>query len=200
MHRISFILVLSLLSCISFGQYSWKLQKNKNGIKIYLSETPNSDLKAIKAECEFAGNYSKLISIVSDVSQFNSWVYNSKNCRILKQISPNDFIYYTETYLPWPISNRDAIIHMQIKTDSLPRLLTITGSSEPALVPGVPDIIRVIQYKAYWKITMPTDKTIHIDYIAEINPGGNIPAWIINSFSDKGPFETFNSLSEKLKK
>ena len=41
--------------------------------------------------------------------------------------------------------------------------------------------------------------SIHI-YIFEIDPGGSVPAWFVNMFADKGPYETFKQLAETLKK
>jgi hypothetical protein len=183
----------------TFAQYNWTLQKNKNDIKVFSSEMQNSQFKAIKVECTLAGNYSKLISILSDVSQFSKWIYNTKSARMLHQNTPVDFLYYTEFQLPWPMSNRDAIIHLKIRTDSLPRLLTITGKSEPTFISEVKDKVRVINYKSNWRVTMPTNKTIQIVYMLEFNPAGSIPPWISNSFSEKGPFETFSKLADKLK-
>jgi hypothetical protein len=37
-------------------------------------------------------------------------------------------------------------------------------------------------------------------YTFETDPGGNVPAWLVNSFADKGPFESFKKLGELLKK
>jgi hypothetical protein len=132
------------------------------------------------------------------VSQFSEWIYNSKASKLLQQITPLDFIYYTETHIPWPLSNRDAVIHLRIKTDSLPRVLAIAGSGEPDRVPKISSKVRVPFYKANWKVTMPTDKTIKINYVVELDPGGNVPAWIVNMFADKGPYETFSKLAKKL--
>jgi hypothetical protein len=36
-------------------------------------------------------------------------------------------------------------------------------------------------------------------YIFEIDPGGSTPAWLVNMFADKGPYETFKQLGEALK-
>jgi hypothetical protein len=47
---------------------------------------------------------------------------------------------------------------------------------------------------------MPTQQTVHINYILEADPGGDIPAWLSNEFVDKGPFETFKKLGEILGK
>jgi hypothetical protein len=189
-----------LITSPVFGQYNWKLEKDKNGIKVYSSEMPNSAFKAVKVECTLTGSYTKLVSILTKVSLFSKWIYNTKYSKTVRQTTPLDFVYYSETSLPWPLSNRDAVIHLRIKTDSLPRFLTITGSDIPGLIPEIPGKVRVSQYSASWKVTMPTAKTIKIYYILELNPGGSIPAWVANSFADKGPFETFSNLADLLKK
>jgi hypothetical protein len=199
MLRLFFILQFCLLLNPCPAQYDWKLEKQEDGISIYLSDLPGKSFKAIKVECVLTGTYAKLVALLTNVSQFNKWIYNNKISSILKQINPLDFIYYSETHMPWPLSNRDAIIHMQIKTDSLPKFLAINGRDEPDFFPKIPGMVRVPDYKANWKVTMPTAKTIQIVYMLEIDPGGSIPAWLANSFADKGPFETFSNLAERLK-
>ncbi len=117
----------------------------------------------------------------------------------MKQNSPLDFIYYTETQMPWPLSNRDVIINMKIQTDSLPKFLLIHGNALPDLIPVIPMRVGVQKFSSSWKITMPTTSSIHIDYIVELDPGGSIPGWAANMFADKGPFGSFSNLGEKLK-
>ncbi len=200
MLRSLLVLFLCILLNPCLAQYKWELEKEKDGIRVYLSDAPGSEYKAVKVECTLTGTYAKLVALLTNVPQFSKWIYNTKNSRILKENTPLDFIYYSETHMPWPLSNRDVIIHMRIKTDSLPRCLIISGTGEPELLPQIPSIVRVTQYKASWKVTMPTPKTIQISYILELDPGGNIPAWIANSFADKGPLGTFSNLAERLKK
>ena len=101
--------------------------------------------------------------------------------------------------MPWPLTNRDAVIHFKISTDSLPKYMIITGRSEPGLVPQTPGIVRVEHYVADWKVTQASNKTLHINYQVEVDPEGNIPGWIANMFVEKGPFETFSNLAKKLK-
>ena len=200
MIRLIIVFVLFTFTSSSSAQYVWKLEKQKNGISVYLSDVAGSGFKAVKVECTLTGTYAKLVGLLTNVSQFSNWIYKNKTSRLLKQNNPLDYIYYSETHMPWPLSNRDAIIHMKIKTDSLPRFLSISGSGEPGLLPKISSKVRVEHYKASWKVTMPTRNTIQISYLLEIDPGGSIPAWIANSFADKGPYETFMNIAEQLKK
>ena len=57
---------------------NWKLDKNKDGIKVYLAENPKSKFKSIKVECTLAGTYDKLIAILTDIDHLKNWVYNTK--------------------------------------------------------------------------------------------------------------------------
>ncbi len=198
--RLTLLVVCSLCLNPCPAQYNWKLEKQKNGISVYLSDVAGSNFKAVKVESTFTGTYARLISILTTVSQFSNWIYNNKFSNVLKQNTPLDFIYYTEIHLPWPLSNRDAVIHMRVKTDSLPKFLTITGTGEPSFVPRIFGRVRITHYKSSWRVTMPTAKTIRISYLLEVDPGGSIPAWIANSFADKGPYGTFMNLAEQLKK
>ena len=198
MIRFAFLLLFILSAGTGFGQYNWKLEKEKNGIKVYMSDIANSVFKALKVECTIAGNYSKLISVLTNVSGFSDWIYNTKTANLVQQITPMDFIYYSETHLPWPLYNRDAVIRMKIRTDSLPRLLIITGSSESARVAKMTGKVRVSHYEAHWRVTMPTTNTIRIHYILEVDPGGSIPGWVANMFAEKGPYGTFSKLASQL--
>lgn len=196
------IILFSFLctACCGNAQYTWKLEKSKDGINVYTSEVSGSSFKAVKVECTLTGTFAKLISILTNVSGFKKWIYNNKRSEVLKKFSPNDFIYYSETSMPFPFSNRDVIIRMQIKTDSLPKFLTINGSHQKDILPEIPGRERIPHYKANWKVTMPTSNTLQILYILEVDPGGSLPAWLANSFADKGPFGTFSNLAEELKK
>lgn len=200
MLRILTVLIIFTFSKSCAAQYNWKLEKQKNGISVYLSDIDGSKFKAVKVECTLPGTYAKLIGILTNVSDFSNWIYKNKTSKLMKQNSSLDFIYYTETHMPWPLSNRDAVIHLQIKTDSLPKFLTITGKGEPDLISRFSSKVRVPHYRSTWKVTMPTSKTLQISYYLEIDPGGSIPAWIANTFAEKGPYETFSNIADQLKK
>jgi len=197
--KFSGLLFCSAFAFVASGQYDWKLSKEKDGIKVFQSETKNSDYKSIKVECTLEGNYDKLIAILNDVSHHKDWVYNNKTSSIIKKVGPYEFYYYTEAHLPWPMSNRDAIVHLTMYKDSLNRFLKITSIGVPDYIPEKNGKVRVPRSIVNWYVTMPTAKTISIIYTFEAEPGGNIPSWIANAFADKGPLESFKKLGELLK-
>jgi hypothetical protein len=126
-------------------------------------------------------------------------VYSNKSSYLLKRNSAYDFIYYAETTIPWPMSNRDAVIHLKITKDSLNRFVSIIGYGEPKYIAEKEGKVRVPRTSISWYVTMPTSKTISIVYILDTDPGGSLPSWLANMFADKGPFESFKKLGLLMK-
>jgi hypothetical protein len=145
------------------------------------------------------GTFDKLISILNDVPHHKDWVYNNQQAYILKKISSYEYYYYSETYLPWPLSNRDEVAHVKINVDSLNHFLEVTETGEPNFIPEKNGIVRVPKCKINWHVTMPSTNTLHIVYTIDVEPGGTVPAWLVNTFADKGPYQSFKKLSELLR-
>ena len=150
-------------------------------------------------ECTLDGNYDKLISIITNVAHYKDWVYNNKTTELLKTTNPSEFYYYTETSLPWPMSNRDAVVHTTITRDRNDAFLKINSVNHTGLVSEKSNRVRVAHSNINWHVTAPSPGTIHIVYTFEADPGGSIPAWLVNSFADKGSLESFKKLVQLLK-
>lgn len=192
------------LACVSisigFSQANWELSKNKDGIQVYQRDSKTSDFKSIKVECTLEGNFDKLIAIISNVAHYKDWVYNNKAASLLKRISAYEFYYYTEAYLPWPLDNRDAVMHTRITKDSLNRFLKINSVAVPKYIAQKEGKVRIMRSDINWYVTRISSNSMRIIYTFETDPGGSVPAWLVNSFADKGPYESFKKLGELLKK
>lgn len=180
------------------AQKDWDLVNNENWIKIYKSDMSNSSYKRIKVECTVDGTLDKLVRILNDVNNHKNWIYNTKQAYILKRVSANEYYYYTETTLPWPMQNRDAVVHIKFQRDN--QTLNITAAGEPNYLPEVSGKVRVPRSANTWQVTAPSPNKLHIVYIFEAEPGGHLPPWLVNTFVNKGPYESFRKLAELLKK
>lgn len=199
MLRIVTIVSLHLIPILALAQYDWELEKSKDDINVYSSKVEGSAFRATKVECVLDGDYDKLISVISDVEGMTDWVYKSSSCEVLETYGPLDFLYAVITDMPWPMTDRESVIHLRFDTARLPEAMTIIGTEAADPTPPTEGLERVSNYKAIWNVTMPEADKISIEYILELDPGGGIPPWMANIMVEKGPYETFNGLSEKLK-
>jgi hypothetical protein len=188
-----------LLCLFCKGQDDWKLKQDKDGIEIYTRPLENSHLKGIKVKCALPVTLSQLVTVIMDVNTAVEWVYSTKSSSLLKKISPSELFYYSEVSLPWPINNRDFVAHLKVSQDPHSKVVTIDGPVVPNYIPEKKDIIRVKSSYGKWVLT-PQKNNVKIEYTLETDPGGSLPAWLVNLFVAKGPHETFVKLKQQLQK
>jgi len=185
---------------IAQAQDDWKLKTDKDGIKIFSRNVADSRINTVKVVCDLSASLTQLIAVLLDIKTSDQWQYNTKNFTLIKQGSPADLYYYAEVSFPWPTSNRDFATHLTVTQDARSKTVTVDALNIPDLVPVKPNLVRIPKSTARWTIIQAQKNLLHIEYILQVDPGGTVPAWLINLVSFKGPFETFKSLRLQLKK
>jgi len=187
-----------LLTGSVFAQKIWVLRKDKEGIKISTRQSDRSKFNDIKVEMDLPGTIFQLAAILTDVDNYAQWVYSTSKSILIKKITPNKLVYYSEFNAPWPAMNRDLYAVMEITTDSIYHLLKVISVGEQNYQPPKIDFVRIPFSKGLWNITTVSENVIHLIYVVELDPGGSVPAWIVNIFSTKAPLETFKNLKNKM--
>lgn len=194
-----FLFLIAFVSAISaVAQGKWELKKNENGIEVYTRKAAAGNLKELRVTCELDATKAQLINTLLDIPDYNDWVYSNKKSVVLKTLTPQRVIYYTQSHLPWPIKDRDLVIELDINPTA--DILNIQAKSLPAYVPKTNDFIRVPYSLATWKVTQAPNNKLKVDYTFSVDPGGSIPAWIVNATMAIGPYNSFVKLREVLKK
>ena len=193
-----FILSILVL-CLShaFGQGKWELKKDQDGIQIFTRKAAKGNIKELRVLCELDATKAQLINTLQNINDYNSWVYSNKKSTILKTISPQNIIYYTQSHLPWPIRDRDLIVELNITPT--PEVLNVQAKSIPDYMPKDVNYIRVPYSMAVWKVTQAPDNKLKVDYTFSIDPGGSIPSWLVNATLTIGPYNSFVKLRQMLK-
>jgi hypothetical protein len=116
----------------------------------------------------------------------------------MRKVSENEVIYYSEIGTPWPATNRDFYADMKVNYNLAARSLNIVSMGMKDYQPEKKDLVRIPWSRGLWTVTTETGNRIHIQYILQADPGGSIPAWILNTFATKAPMETFSNLKRKM--
>jgi hypothetical protein len=200
MMKFLLVLFITLSFAHSFsGPGVWIVTKEQDGIKMYGRHSEYSKFDDIKVETDFTGNAAQLISILEDIPKYTEWAYATKSSVLIKKINSNEFIYYSEIAVPWPAADRDFYAYCKIIPDHNSRSFKFIAESIKDYAPEKKNIVRIPLSKGSWNITTVSDKLIHVEYTLELDPGGTVPAWLLNLFSTKGPMETFANLKQKMK-
>jgi hypothetical protein len=182
------------------AQSAWRLKRDQNGIKIYMRDSEHSSFNEIKVEMMIQAKPSALAALLLDVPNHAKWVYNVRSATVLKRISAEECFFYEDINSPFPATDRDLVVHFKISQDSITKVVTVSAIDVPDYIPPKKNIVRVPVSNETWKVTPVANDKLRIEYFLQIDPGGSIPAWLINNFAEKGPYESFRHLQEQVDK
>lgn len=180
------------------AQTDCSLRKDSQGIKVYSCNIEGSKVKRVRAVFELEADFNQIVAAIYDVPSYTTWQYHMISSKLIDH-GMNELTYYSVISAPWPVSNRDMIVNLKFKYDSIARILEITGNGVPTKLPAVEDKVRVPYFKAKWTIQKITNGKLQVEYNLDVDIGGSIPAWLMNMAQAEGPFETFNNLKDRLK-
>jgi hypothetical protein len=195
------ILFAFLLINLSFtNSKNWELKKSSNGIFVYTRYGSESDIKEVKCITNFHSSLKNLVCFIKDISAHPNYIYKCKMSFILKNVNDSELYYYHETSTPWPVANRYGVIYYKITQNNITKVVTIKSNGVLGMYPNQKDLVEVPSLNATWTFTPKSDGTVDGEYYLYLNPGGNIPSWLINLFVVDGPFITITKMKELLQK
>lgn len=194
-YKLSFFVLFPILS---FAQKNCQLKLDKDSIQVYTCDPENSKYKVIQSKFYLNAYQRQLKAMLLDIDHLGEWQDQTVSAKLLKKVSENEIIYHTEVKAP-VVDNRDFVIRLTIQQISAHEM-KVTLVSIPDYIPKVKNVVRVPMSKAVWVVKEVKPRRLSIHYSLEIDLGGTLPAWVINSLSHKAPYQTFTSMKAKIGK
>ena len=194
----SIILVIFSLTFLSGS--NWKLEKDKNGIKVLTHIPEDSELKEIRMTSTADASLTQAVAVLMDIEGYSNWIYNCESAKLVKHLKENEVIYYSVTKAPWPILDRDLVVYNKIYQHHETKAVFSQSKSNPKLLPNIPGRIRIVDLYGLWKFTPKGKNKIEIEYYIKVDPAGKLPAWVVNMFIANGPYQTMVKYKEQLQK
>lgn len=196
--RILFLLLFC--SVASQAQDKWELRIDQDSIRVYTAHTEESKIKVIRADFTIRASREELVRELLRADRYVEWQYNAERCEVIEVVSDDEIVYYCEVSAPWPVSNRDLVIRLKVVNNTGPRSFRITTVNDPKPYPGPKDVVRVPMSRGEWHVTEVGPRMLKVYYTMRIDPGGNIPAWLVNLVAAQAPYQTFRNLKQRLER
>ena len=189
-----------LLICPALGlaQTEWKLVKDEQRIQIYVKGIAGSNLKELKTIAQFDCSMDALLSLLADIPAQPKHQFACMFSQRIHTKTNYEQHFYQQLDMPWPISNRDGIFRQNINPKSTCNLMLIETNSEKELMPVNPNFVRVPSLHSTWVIKKVGENKLVGEYTIKVDPGGMVPAWLVNLFIDKAPFESVKKMRQLL--
>lgn len=174
----------------------WRLRRSEDGIRIYVRDVEGSAFHAYRGEMTIDARLQTLAAVLDDVERSGEWLHYTEEGVLVERIDRETAVVSLLTDLPWPASDRDSVTLNRLSQD--PETLTVRYSfeSRPEALPEREDYIRIQDIRGYWELTPREDGSVDIVFTTSSDPGGTVPAWLINLVITEQPFNSLQNLRE----
>ncbi len=192
---VSIFLVLPVTSGSIYGS-DWELVKKNDGIQVFKRDVIDSAIDEFKAVTFINTSVEIINEVLLDVSAQSEWMAFNKDVSLIKR-DEYGFIFYHALDMPWPVANRDVVIKTTMFSDLLNGVyLSYFSAVDDLSVPASSYNIRIKQMKGKWYFKRVSKNLTYFICQMHIEPGGRIPSFIINKFSENIAFSNIKALKK----
>jgi len=196
MSKTMLLFIICLGSLQAYCQENWKQATEQDGIKVYLKNAENTDLKMLKVTCELPASQDAVLALLLDIPASEKWIPQTKSWHYVQRLPVTDFYYYSELRMPWPVSNRDYVVHMRTSQHPTSKVVTLDANAVGGYVPEKGGVVRIKMSIVKWVLTPLPGGSTQLVYELFTNPGGSIPVWVVNYFAKQAAIDIIKKMRE----
>jgi hypothetical protein len=191
--------LIAVLICLLHGSElqstpGWELKRERNGIIIYTREATDSDLKEYRAYAVIGCPLEDVFEFALDLEHRPQWVNHCTGLEIIDTVAGR-VRYHTSYDLPWPLPDRDLVVEMEVLEKDSNAVHLLTRSIDLAY-PVPEGVVRMPRYRE--EVFYERLDAGHTNYRIEgfADPGGKVPAWVVNMFLVDGIYDSVIRIRE----
>ena len=192
----AFIVALCLIPNAFAHTQGWELKRDREGVAIYTRESPDSPLKEYRVTAVYNYPLEALFAESTDLLSRPEWVIRCSGVEIIDTVDGR-IRYHTSYDLPWPFQDRDLVVELEVISSGPEEahLLTRSIGLDYPLKEGV---IRMPGYREEVFFEKIDDRRTRFRSEGFADPGGTVPAWLVNLFLVDGIYDTVIRTRERL--
>ncbi len=200
MQYLSLLLILIITApYILHADEEWQLKLEENDIQVFNRPLTDSDFREVKGTTRIKESLSTVVALLNDVDNNEKWVPRSGGATIIEAVSEVENYVRGILYAPWPFRDRDCIVHFHLVQDENTNRVTIKMTGVPDYRPEERNYVRIPRLNGAWILEPEENGYIKIIYRIHTDPGGNVPAWIVNAFTARTVYRTILNMKLLLK-
>jgi len=191
----SIFILVGLCFQVVNGQVEWNLTEEKENIKMYTRKLEGSKFEQVRLTTTINSSLSEIVAILEDVENQKKWMYATKKSELLNTKQSEDhFNYYLVMDMPFPAKDRDVVINYKRIQDPSTKVVTTKSKAINGILKEKSKLARITDFTSTYTLSPISNNKVQVEYFLQANPGGNLPAWMVNLFTTKGPYESMLSL------
>ena len=201
---LAFLLVaaVSTYNPLEAEEEKWHLAYETDGIDVYRRVTGGSEYLEFKAVGNLRGIMSEYVSAILDTDEHPDWAPRCLEAQNVEKINDREFIIYAVYAGVWPTADRDYAARISIVSG--PDIPTVRVDVErvelPSTLSVATDRVHIPHMKSCWIFEQISQDFTRVELRAHVDPGGWIPAWLVNLGYNKVPYQFLQNLEAQVAK
>lgn len=181
------------------GDDGWQLTSDHDGIQVYTRQPADSRLKAFRGVTTITLDdpYAP-VAVVNDYANVPRWLHFVTSVQEIGRRGPLDRDLIFQVDLPWPVSDREALVRARAWNPAGTFDTVIRFSNAPALLPPNGDIVRFPELDARFDFHWAGGNRLVLTYELVADPGGYLPGWLVNLVLRDAPRVTLERFTKAL--
>lgn len=173
----------------------WKLVSRNDGIMIYMAQLPDERLKTFRGVTTMQiDDFSAIAAFMDDYQFVASWMHMVSTVDGISRTSPDNRLVYVTTRLPWPVSDRDVVLHVGINQDPATYAVRLPFHDVKNIRPPEDGYVRMPQMSGFYLFKPLAPGQVEVTLQVIVDPGGYIPGWIANLIMRDIPYYSLKRL------
>lgn len=189
-----------ILSSAAYATNHWQLSKKESGIQVYVLDSTTSAVDSFKGVVTIPASLSALVELLDDTKIYTRLLHDCKSAQVVKVVGTNQAYKYIVTNMPWPVKDRDMIVHSVLTQNLKTKQVVINMKAAPKLVALKANRVRIQNMTGRWILTPVGKGMTKVVYEMNVDPAGSLPKWLVNTLSVDIPYFTLNNLRELVQK
>lgn len=191
-------IVLVVISCsVLHAQEDWVLSSDGNDIKTYYRESAESDIKELKIITSIEAPAILVFELLNDIDLYDDWVYRTSEAKLVQHYNKRSLQYYAVVDFPWPFDDREMYIKSSYTISPDQKSISTNSMAVPRKdIESREDHVRITDMVLGWDLEEDEQGVTHVTYVLRSDPGGSIPAWMVNLALEAGPKQTMTNLRD----
>jgi hypothetical protein len=177
----------------------WQLEKDKDGIQVFTRAVEGWSVREFRGVTRIAARLSSLVAVIHDIPASRELTDVVSEAEIQHRESDTRYQVYSAMKMPWPIADRDILNQREITQDKNSLAVTITDVAIQDAAPRK-GLIRIVNSRTQWTLAPTPEGSVLVEMRTLSDPGGPIPAPVINAMSVSTPLKTLSKLKEMVQR
>ena len=174
---------------------SWRTVADVDGMLVMMRDTPGRSFPTIRMVAVINESIFDVLAVLSDPPRFPEWMERCGESRILAQPNEFEYVTYSLTDAPWPVSDRDAVYRARATVTASQKLVMVRFQAvKDRRVPPRKGVVRLDRLQGYYGLKILGPRRTQLDYELDADPGGWVPKWIGKITARRAVINTIRAL------